>query len=131
MSTFLKANIASLTASFCDYLFTLILKEFLLFDPLQASITGTVIGGIINFNISRRWVFEYGESLVFHQGKKYLITWVGNLIINTAGVYLLIRFAGLFYMAAKLITSFAVAVGYNYPMQKKYVFKNIDNIEKL
>ena len=131
MKTFLRANIASLVASFCDYSFTIILKEFLLFDPVQASIAGTVTGGILNFVISRRWVFEPTDSPVFHQGKRYLITWVGNLILNTAGVYILIHFAGLFYMAAKLVTSFAVAIGYNYPMQKKYVFKNIDNVEKL
>jgi GtrA-like protein. len=47
------------------------------------------------------------------------------------GVYLLIRFAGINYMIAKVTTSVVVAVAYNYPIQKNYVFKNIDNDEKL
>lgn len=131
MKTFLKVNLASLIASFCDYLITLIFKEFLHYDPVQASITGTIIGGIINFIISRKWVFESTDSPVFHQGRKYLLMWMGNLILNTAGVYVLIRFAGLFYMSAKALTSLTVALGYNYPIQKKYVFKNVDDNEKL
>ena len=131
MKTFLKANVASLTASICDYLATFIFKHFLHFDGVDASITGTVIGGIINFLISRRWVFNDVGSPVFSQGKKYLLAWTGNLILNALGVYLLIRFAGLFYMTAKVITSLFVAIAYNYPIQKKYVFKNIDDDEKL
>ncbi len=126
MKTFLKANVASLTASLCDYLVTFIFKHFLHFDAVNASITGTVFGGIINFLISRRWVFKSVDSPVFYQGKKYLLTWTGNLILNALGVYLLIRFAGLFYMTAKVTTSLFVAVAYNYPIQKKYVFKNIE-----
>ncbi|MDO9376589.1 MAG: GtrA family protein [Bacteroidota bacterium] len=127
MKTFLKANIASLTASFCDYLVTFVLKQFLHFDPVYASITGTVIGGIINFWICRQWVFEAAGAGAVQQGKRYLITWTGNLLLNSLGVFLLIRFAGMFYLLAKLLTSLTVAVAYNYPLQKNYVFKNINN----
>ena len=131
MKTFLKANIASLSASFFDYLVTFILAYFLRFDPVFASILGTIGGGIANFLISRYWVFKSVDAPAFHQGKKYFITWAGNLILNAAGVYLLIRFAGLNYMIAKVTTSVIVAVGYNYPIQKNYVFKNINGDEKL
>ena len=131
MKTFLKANIASLTASFCDYLVTFILKHFLQFNPVYASISGTVIGGIINFMISRKWVFSAVESPLFHQGKKYLITWTGNLLLNAFGVYLLNEYTDIHYMIVKVAISLTVAVAYNYPMQKNYVFKNIDNNEDL
>jgi putative flippase GtrA len=130
MKTFLRANIASLTASICDYAATFIFKQFLLFDAVSASIMGTVTGGIINFMMSRRWVFNAIDSPVFHQGKKYLVTWTGNMLLNAMGVYLLVRFAGLYYMIAKVATSLTVAIAYNYPIQKKYVFKNIDDNEK-
>ncbi|MBC7889354.1 MAG: GtrA family protein [Ferruginibacter sp.] len=130
MKTFFKANIASLTASFFDYLVTFIFKQYLHFDPVLASITGTVSGGIINFLIGRHWVFNSPDSPVFQQGKKYLLSWTGNLILNALGVYLLVRYAGLFYMTAKVITSVTVAIVYNYPIQKKYVFKNIDSNER-
>jgi len=131
MKTFLKANIASLGASFCDYLVTFILTQFFLFDPVFSSILGTIVGGIVNFLIGRYWVFKSVDAPAFHQSKKYFITWTGNLILNALGVYLLIRFAAINYMIAKVTTSVLVAVAYNYPIQKNYVFKNIDNDEKL
>ena len=131
MKTFLKANVASLTASFCDYLVTIILKQYLLFDAVVASILGTVFGGVINFLIGRFWVFKSTNGSILHQGKRYLLTWTGNLILNALGVYLLIRIGGVHYLIAKVATSITVAVAYNYPIQKKYVFKNIDINEKV
>lgn len=130
MKTFLKANIASLAASFCDYLVTFILANFLGTAPVFASIIGTSIGGIVNFMIGRYWVFESADAPAFHQGKRYFITWIGNLILNALGVYVLIEFFGIRLMIAKVLTSVAVAVGFNYPIQKRYVFKNIDDDEK-
>ena len=63
------------------------------------------------------------------QGKRYLVTWTGNLILNALGVYILIRLCGVNYIIAKLATSLTVAVAYNYPMQKNYVFKKVDSNE--
>ena len=124
MKTFIKANAASVIASFCDYLFTIILKELLNADTVVASICGTTAGGIINFFISRYWVFNAHNSSIHFQGKRYLAAWAGNLLLNSLGVYVLIKYAGLYYIIAKVITSVTVAVAYNYPLQKKYVFKN-------
>ncbi|MEO6731999.1 MAG: GtrA family protein [Ferruginibacter sp.] len=131
MKTFLKANAASLIASFCDYLGTIILKQFLQFDPVFASVSGTVFGGVVNFLIGRYWVFQSENTPVLHQGKRYLIAWTGNLILNALGVYLLIRLGGVHYIIAKVATSLTVAFAYNYPIQKNYVFKKIDINEKV
>ena len=130
MKTFFKANIASLTASLCDYLLTVIFKEFLLIDAVISSMIGTIFGGIINFLIGRHWVFQSTESASFIQAKRYFIAWTGNLILNGSGVYLLTELMGVHYIIAKLATSLTVAVAYNYPIQKNYVFKNIDIDEK-
>ncbi|MEN9570628.1 MAG: hypothetical protein RL172_1859 [Bacteroidota bacterium] len=124
MKVFLKANVASLVASLVDYLITILVKELLQTDAVLASITGTICGGITNFFIGRNWVFNAKTSSLSHQGWRYFVAWAGNLVLNSLGVYLLIHFAGLHYVAAKIITSITVAVGYNYPIQKRYVFKN-------
>jgi putative flippase GtrA len=115
MKQFLKANAASLIASFCDFLITIIIKEWLDADP--------VLGGIINFIIGRYWVFEAGHLNIYNQSRRYFIIWAGNLLLNAFGVYILLNYVGLNYILAKLITSVIVAVGYNYPLQKRYVFK--------
>ncbi|MBL0359016.1 MAG: GtrA family protein [Chitinophagaceae bacterium] len=125
MKTFLKANIAAIIATCCDYVFTFIMVELMGADKIPAGIGGTVAGGVINFFICRHWAFKAANGKIFHQGKKYFFTWAGNLMLNAAGFYLFINYAGIDYMLAKVITSLTVALAYNYPLQKRYVFKNI------
>ena len=124
MKQFIKANVSSLISSFCDFLITIIIKELLHADPFLASVIGTISGGIINFIIGRYWVFKVYNFNIYQQSKRYFIIWAGNLFLNALGVYVLLHYAGLNYILAKLIISVTVAVGYNYPLQKKYVFKN-------
>jgi putative flippase GtrA len=124
MRTFLKANVASVIATGSDYGLTVLMKEVAGVDKLIAGVCGTVIGGIINFFICRHWVFNAGKGQVYFQGKRYFLTWAGNFLLNATGYYLLIHCTGINYILAKLITSLTVALAYNYPLQKKYVFKN-------
>jgi len=123
MKVFLKANMASLAASFCDFASAFTLHQFFKVPAVTASITGTITGGVVNFIICRYWAFNTRDMPVHYQLKRYLPTWFGNLVLNSAGVYLLIK-SGLNYLVAKLFTSVIVAVAYNYPLQKKFVFKN-------
>ncbi len=129
MRTFLKANIAAIVASFCDFGITVFFKQVCQIDAVLASILGTIVGGISNFLIGRMWVFKSTQASFFHQGKRYLLTWSGNLVLNAAGVYVLIKMMGVYYLFAKITTAITVALGYNYPIQKKYVFKKVDNNE--
>jgi len=120
----MKANVASVAATLCDFLFTIIAITLFGTDPVIASICGTIAGGIINFFICRHWVFDARNSSIHFQGKRYLATWAGNLLLNSSGVTLLIKYAGLNYLISKVVTSLTVALAYNYPLQKKYVFKD-------
>jgi putative flippase GtrA len=122
MFTFIKANIASLVASFCDYLVTIIAVHFFKMNVVLAGVTGTVCGGIINFLMGRHWVFIAHKPGVLSQAKRYFIVWIGNLLLNTLGMFLFTK-AGVNYIIAKVVTSLSVAVFYNYPLQKRYVFK--------
>lgn len=123
MTTFIKANIASLTASFVDYVMTILLISIHGIDIVVASAIGTICGGIVNFLIGRRWVFVSREEKVQTQATKYLIVWVGNLFLNTGGMYLFAKVLGVQYIISKVFVSLSVGFFYNYVLQKKYVFK--------
>lgn len=125
MRTFIKANVASFIASSCDYSITVLLKEIFKIGEWTAGVSGTVTGGIVNFFVSRHWVFKAHTVKAHLQAKKFILTWTGNLFLNASGYYLLIHYTSIHYIIAKLITSLTVAFAYNYPLQKKYVFKNI------
>lgn len=128
MAVFLRANIASLIASFSDYLITILLVQLAHADKFAASAIGTICGGIINFLIGRSWAFRASGQNVKKQAVRYFLVWVGNLFLNMLGFYLLNKLAGAHYILAKVVTSLLVAVGWNYPLQKRYVFLKI--IEK-
>lgn len=123
MKTFIKVNAASLSASCCDYLVTIILVNFIKIDPLAGGISGTVAGGIVSFLMGRYWVFKDNKAAISLHGKRYLIVWVGNLMLNSFLLYLFIKIFKIQYLIAKIITSILVAMLYNYHLQKRYVFK--------
>lgn len=138
MHPFLKAQASSLTASAADFIATVILKEVFHIWYLAASILGTVTGGIINFLVNRKWVFETGgvQSLASDgevvltdeknhlsvQATRYLLVWLGNLALNAAGVYLLTHYMGVSYMISKIFVALIVGFTYNYLLQKRFVF---------
>ena len=124
MLTFLKANISSSIASFFDYLVTIFLVNLFSVDVVIASTTGTVCGGILNFMIGRTWVFDSRKRKVREQAIRYGIVWIGNLLLNVGGMYLLTKKLQVHYVFAKLFVSLLVGFCYNYTLQKKYVFKN-------
>ncbi|WP_153797989.1 GtrA family protein [Foetidibacter luteolus] len=124
MVTFLKANAASLIASSVDYFITIALEKFFRIDVVLASMTGTICGGVTNFLIGKHWAFNAGSGSTYKQALRYVLVWCGNLVLNTGGFYAGIKLVGKhYYVAVKLFISLLVAFGYNYPLQKKFVFK--------
>lgn len=123
MATFVKANISSLVATIVDYSTTVFLVSFFGADAVWASIAGTTLGGVANFFIGRAWVFKSKSGQMNVQAVRYAMVWAGNLILNASGMYLLTHVLHLYYIVSKIIVSLLVGVGYNYFLQKKFVFK--------
>lgn len=124
MYTYLKANAAAIAASLLDYVVTYVLVQFLGTDPVLGAAIGTLCGGILNFLMGRNWVFGAQKQRMDGQALRYLLVWAGSFALNTAGVYLLIKGAGVQYLIAKVSVSVFIGLTYNYLMQKRYVFIN-------
>ena len=123
MLTFAKAQFASLLASLVDYFITIVCVELFGFWYVAASSTGTVLGGMTNFSLGRHWVFRSGDKQRIIQLMRYFIVWTGYLLLATSGVYLLSHFGGINYILSKIMVTLFLAVAYNYPLQKGYVFR--------
>jgi len=135
IKTFTKAQVASLVASGVDFLVAwLLIRQFVLPPvpgsaaapgdaPVFASVTGTICGGVTHFLISRNWAFSAQEKKWTGQLTRYVLVWIGNLILNATGVWLLYHVAGWNVWPAKIVTAIGIAVFYNYVLQKRYVFK--------
>ncbi|MCK9401990.1 MAG: GtrA family protein [Chitinophagaceae bacterium] len=123
MVKFIKAQAASLTATGADFTVTVLLKEWVGFWYLLASILGTISGGIVNFKLNRSWVFSTSDHRIYFQAIKYLLVWIGNLVLVSGGVFLLTNYGGFTYLISKITVSVMIGVLYNYVLQKKFVFK--------
>ena len=131
MVTFTKAQIASILATGVDFLVTLLLVRTMTgFFALQkddiwylSSALGNISGGITNFLLNRNWVFQAQEAKWHAQARRYILVWVGNLLLNVSVLFLLTHYTGMNYLVAKIVVSVGLAVFYNYVLQKRFVFK--------
>ncbi len=123
MLTFLKAQTASMTATVVDFLVTVLAVELLGAWYVLATVLGTASGGITHFALGREWVFHAEDASLLVQASRYFIIWMGSLFLNAAGVFVITHYSGVSYLISKVIVSILVGVGYNYLMQKKFVFK--------
>ena len=123
MITFTKAQIASLLATGVDFLVTWLLVQLAGAPIVAGGATGTLCGGVTHFMVSRNWVFNAQEERWAAQVNRYVLVWIGNFLLNVSGLWLLTHYTGIKDLFAKVIVAVSVAVCYNYPLQKRFVFK--------
>jgi len=126
MLVFLKAQASSLISTATDFLVTFLLKQLWGTWFLAASVTGTICGGIVNFLLGRNWVFSSKQHKPGAQIVKYMFVWTGSLALNAGGIYLLTEILKLEPWISKITVSLVVGIGYNYVLQKFFVFKKTD-----
>jgi len=120
--TYLKAQTTAILGSLVDFLVTLILHKLLHYNIIISNFIGNICGAITQFILSRNWAFKAGDGKISLQIIKYIIVWVGNLLLSAGGVYFFAYCLHLDGIISKIITSVILGLTYNYIMQKKFVF---------
>lgn len=135
---FLRAQLSSQLASLTDFLVTIILAKFFGLYYVHATFMGSVCGGVINCIVNYRWTFRADSVKKRYVALKYLFVWTGSIFFNTTGTYLVTELlyridlvAGLppsvskdVFLIAKIVVSLLVGFGWNYNMQRLFVYKN-------
>ncbi|WP_375417180.1 GtrA family protein [uncultured Hymenobacter sp.] len=120
---FLAAQAASFAGTAADFFVTIVAVEVLHLHYLPAVVAGNVAGGGLNFYLGRHYVFGAGRQGLPGQATRYLLVWLGSLLLNTGGVYLLVQGLRLPYLLSKIGVSLLVGFGFNYVLQQKFVFR--------
>lgn len=120
---FLKAQAASLAGTVVDFLVTIGCVEGLHVWPVAATMLGNTAGGGTNFYLGRHHVFQVAQHRASSQGVRYLLVWVGSLLLNAGGMYLLTSVAHANYLLSKIVVSLLVGFGFNYTLQLHFVFR--------
>jgi len=122
LNIFIKAQMSSLLSTVIDFGFTIFLKELCGLWYLFSTSVGSILGGITNFILGRRWVFKAVEFPPASQAIRYLLVWGGSILLNIGGVYLLTSIGQINYLFSKMITAVIIGVFFNFFLQKKICF---------
>ncbi len=83
---------------------------------------GTVVGSLSNFAINKQWAFSARSARAIPALGRFAVVQIGASALHTAGVWLLTRFGRLPYPVSKLVVATAVYLGWNYPLNRWFVF---------
>ena len=126
VTTFLKAQLSAFLGGITDYLLMILLTERLnIHFTLSILISGS-IGGLINFTINRIWAFKSSngyQNSMKDQFIRFISVVLGSISLKSAGTYLLHHILKIDYRIGRLLIDLMVSYGFNYPMMKRWVFK--------
>ncbi|MBE8719731.1 GtrA family protein [Sphingobacterium pedocola] len=123
LKEFLKAQLSAFVGGMVDYGIMLFCKEILGFTISTSIVISGAIGAIVNFTINRLWTFKKEEAPVVNQLWKFIIVVVGSILLKSQGTPLLSTLTGIDYRITRLIVEVVVSLGFNFTLQKYWVFK--------
>lgn len=131
IAQFIEAQMSSLISTFVDFSLTAFLVKFAGWWYVYSTFMGAVAGGTTNCIINYNWTFKGSEHRKRTIMFRYILVWVGSLILNTTGTALVANIlshdgtAKAFgtVMEAKTFVAVLVAIFWNFTMQKKFVYK--------
>jgi len=130
--TFCKAQVSAQIATFVDFCISMLLAELAGMWYVWASFLGALSGGITNCGLNYEWVFDNTHNLQKKSvALKYLLVWTGSIILNTVGTYALTELSGVYFIFAKIVIAIAVALLWNYQLQRLFVYRDIHLSEKI
>ena len=119
---FAKSQIAAVLATAIDYLVLIGLVELAHVWYVFATAIAAMTGAVSNFLLGRYWSFNASNDLWHSQAIRYIFVTLGSLILNILGVFIFTEAFSIQYIISKTITALLVAVAFNYPLQRYYVF---------
>lgn len=114
---------ASLAATAADFSAMVALVELAGLSPVPAAALGAATGAVVNFLLNRRWVFRVAHEPAGGQALRYSLVSAASAGWNALGEHLLFKVLGLHYVLARVLVSVAVGLGWNFPLQRAWVFK--------
>lgn len=128
MVTFGKAQVSAWIASIVDFSITVGLSQLFNLWYGYCTFTGAVMGGIINCLINYKWVFHPDDVKKKSIVTRYMIVWAGSIGLNTFGTLTITELTGINFVVIKAIVAIAVAILWNYQLQKLFVFRSSNYI---
>ncbi len=122
MHTFIKTQVTLIPGSLGDFLTTILLVEVFHCWYIASNAAGNIAGALAQFILSRNWAFNAQAGKMQGQVIKFIIMWIGSIIISSLAIYLLTSYFNIHYLLCKLTVSILPGTSYTYFCSKKFVF---------
>lgn len=136
--TFLRSAVSSQASGWVDFVMSFVFFYWVFNKHLSwlATGIGVVLGGVVNALICYKFTFRAEDCPWEAVTVKYIIVWIGNLILNAWGTYLLyillkdwsileelgFKTAG-YYSTARIVMSLLVSWFWNFILQRNFVYR--------
>jgi putative flippase GtrA len=129
---FLKAQISAFIGGLVDYFSMIFFTEVVGIFYTNSIVISGLIGAVVNFSINRNWTFQTKNSNLKWQLTKFSVVVLGSIFFKSTGTYLLTNYLEIDYKITRILVDAIVSFGYNYPVQRFWVFKKntIDTTEE-
>lgn len=121
---FSKAQVSAFIGGLVDLAIMIIAVELFHFHYIHGIILGGIIGALVNFTINKNWTFRHSSNksttTIF---SRFAITVIGSIVLKSFGTYLLSTIFYMDYKIARVVADLFVCFGFNYTMQRLWVFK--------
>ncbi len=106
-----------------DILFFVILYEYLHINYLVANFGSTCLAILINYYISKKWVFKSGKYSARVEFMAFMVFSIIGLVINQVLIWSFVEHVALDPKTGKLLAIILVAI-FNFITKKIFVFKS-------
>jgi putative flippase GtrA len=130
IQTFAKAQFSAFFGGMFDYMVMIGCTEFLHVHYAGSIIISGLMGALVNFSINRYWTFpspdkpSYKKQLI-----RFYIVVLGSIALKSSGTFFLTERFLIDYKFSRLIIDLFVSVGFNFTLQKYWVFRHKDEYQ--
>ncbi|MFN6087477.1 MAG: GtrA family protein [Cyclobacteriaceae bacterium] len=101
------------------------LVEYVSWDYLAANLIAFNITNLLNYVLSRMWVFTSDNNKIAPEFKKFMIFVLIGLLINQFFLWVFVEFISLDYKTSKVL-AIGITIVWNFVTRKHLIFKSAD-----
>lgn len=129
---FAKAQVSAFVGGVTDYAIMVFFTEVFHVHYTVSIVIGGVIGAVVNFSLNNKWTFHSENAPYKNSTRKQLFRFVlvvvNSILLKSTGTYAITTFLRIDYKISRLITDLFVSIGFNYTLQRYWVFKKANKL---
>jgi len=127
IKVFLKAQVSAFIGGITDYLIMVFFTEVFHVHYTISIVIGGIIGAVVNFSLNNKWSFHSKDIPYKNSMRKQLIRFIfvalNSIFLKSTGTYAITTYMMIDYKISRIIVDLFVSIGFNYTLQRFWVFK--------